>query len=58
MKPRIYADFQNLDDENRVCMNSRGTTKDLAQLGIRLTDGLEVTLYTDDADERGQPDDL
>jgi hypothetical protein len=58
MKPRIYADFQNLDDENRVRLDSRGTAKDLVRLGILLSDGLEVTLYTDDADARGQPDDL
>jgi hypothetical protein len=58
MKPRLYADFQDLDDENRVRLNSRGTAEDLSRLGIQLSDGLEVTLYTDDADEHGQPDDL
>jgi hypothetical protein len=58
MKPRIYADFNNLDDENRVQLNTRGTAKDLGRLGIEFSDGLEVTLYTDDADENGRRDDL
>lgn len=58
MRPRIYADFQNLDDENRVRLNCRGTHTDLARMGLNLSDGLAVTLYTNDADEAGQPDDL
>jgi hypothetical protein len=58
MKPRIYADFNNLDDENRVRLNTRGSAQDLTRLGVQLSDGLEVTLYTDDADEHGRPDDL
>jgi hypothetical protein len=58
MKPRIYADFQNLDDDNRVRLDSAGTKDDLARLGLQLSDGLDLTLYTDDADESGRPDDL
>ncbi len=56
--PRIYADFQNLDDDNRLHLNCVGTLQDLEQQGVRLTDGLVVTLYTDDADDRGQPDEM
>jgi len=58
MKPRVYADFHNLDDENRVRLDTQGTAQDLARLGLRLTEGAPLTLYTDDADEAGQPDDL
>lgn len=58
MNPRVYADFQNLDDDNRVRLDARGTLDDLARLGLSLSDGLALTLYTDDADEAGRPDDL
>jgi len=58
MKLQIYADFQNLDDESRVRLNCRGTLNDMSRLGRQFADGLEVTLYTDDADEAGKPDDL
>jgi len=56
--PRIYADFQNLDDHNRLRLNCAGTSQDLARHGIELREGLVLTFYMDDADDRGQPDDL
>jgi hypothetical protein len=55
---KIYADFQNLDDANRLRLNCVGTLQDLERQGVRLTDGLIVTFYTDDADDRGQPDEM
>ena len=58
MKPRLYADFQNLDDEGRIRLNTQGTLRDLARLNRTLTDGAPVVLYTDDADEEGRADDL
>jgi hypothetical protein len=56
--PRIYADFQNLDDANRLRLTCVGTLQDLERQGVRLTDGLVVTLYTDDLDDHGQPDEM
>ena len=58
MKPRIYADFQNLDDFNRLRLTCAGTQEDLAQQGVQLREDLVLTLYMDDADEQGQPDEL
>ena len=58
MKARVFADFHNLDDESRVRLDSNGTRDDLARLGVQLVEGLQLTLYTDDADEAGRPDDL
>jgi hypothetical protein len=58
MKPRIYADLQSQDDDNRVRLDAAGTRDDLARLGLQLTDGLQLTLYSDDADESGHPDEL
>ena len=52
--PRVYADFQNLDDENRLRLTCAGTRRDLEQQGIKLREGLALTLYTDDANDEGQ----
>jgi len=57
-EPKIYADFHNLDEENRLRLTSSGTRKDLDRKGITLRKGLQLTFYTDDADDRGQPDEL
>lgn len=56
--PRVYADFQNLDDANRLRLTCAGTFQDLARQGLELREGLVLTLYTDDADDHGQPDEL
>jgi hypothetical protein len=56
--PRIYADFQNLDDANRLRLTCVGTLQDLESQGVELKDGLVLTLYTDDADDHGQPDEM
>src|SRR3954463_4453959 len=56
--PRVYADFQNLDDHNRVRLTCAGTRADLDRLGIALREGLALTLAMDDGDEAGQPDEL
>jgi len=53
---RIYADFQNLDDENRVRLNTAGTLRDLA--GRALSAGEVLPLYADDADDDGNTDPL
>ena len=55
---RIYADFQNLDDCNRLRLTCAGTLQDLERQGIQLQDGLILTFYTDDADDEGRPDEL
>jgi hypothetical protein len=56
--PRVYADFQNLDDFNRLRLTCAGTRQDLARQGIQLREGLVLTCYMDDADEEGRPDEL
>lgn len=56
--PRVYADFQNLDDQNRLRLVCAGTRSDLENQGIELQDGLVLTFYTDDADDEGRPDEL
>ena len=55
---RVYADFQNLDDANRLRLTCVGTVQDLQRHGIQLQEGLDLTFYSDDADDQGQPDEL
>lgn len=56
--PRAYADFHNLDDVNRLRLTCAGTAEDLARQRIDLHEGQVLTLYMDDADEEGRPDEL
>jgi len=56
--PRVYADFQNLDDDNRLRLTCAGTYRDLERQGIELKEGMTLTLYSDDATDEGEPDEL
>jgi len=56
--PKIYADFQNLDDSNRLRLTCAGTLQDLQRQGIQLQEGQVLTFYSDDADDQGRPDEL
>jgi hypothetical protein len=59
MKPRIYADFNKLDENRSAILVCLGTKIDLDKLGLTLQEGMEVTLYQpDEVDENGLPDDL
>ena len=55
---RVYADFQNADVQGRVRLNCAGTMQDLTRQHTSLHKGLVVTLYADDADGQGRPDEL
>lgn len=52
--PLIFADFQNADVLGRVRLNTVGSVEDLGRLGVRLTNGLRVTLYDDDLEADGE----
>jgi hypothetical protein len=56
--PKVYADFQNLDDTNRLRLNCAGTIDDLARQCIELKEGMVLTFYMDDANEQGEDDEL
>jgi hypothetical protein len=57
-RPKVYADFQNLDDANRLRLTCAGTRQDLERYGIELHEGCVLTFYMDDADEEGRPDEI
>jgi hypothetical protein len=56
--PKVYADFHNLDDSNRLRLTCAGTAAELARQGIQLREGLVLTFYMDDADDEGRRDEL
>jgi hypothetical protein len=58
VKPRIYADFHNADAQGRIRLNCTGTLEDLARQRVELHEGLGLTLYADDLDDKGQLDEL
>lgn len=58
LKPRIYADFHNADVHGRLRLNCNGTAEDLARHAITLREGMRLTLYSDDVDDKGQLDEL
>ena len=53
--PKVYADFHNLDDFNRLRLTCMGTRTDLTRQGIALREGLVLTFSMDDADDQGEP---
>ena len=57
-EPKIYADFHNLDDSNRLKLTCAGTKDDLERQRIELREGLVLTFYMDDADDHGEADEL
>jgi hypothetical protein len=58
VKPKVYADFHNADASGRVRLNCVGSIEDLARQGIALREGMALTLYADDLDTQGRPDEL
>lgn len=46
--PSIFADFMNADRSGRLRLNCVGTVEDLARLGVRLENGLRITITDED----------
>ena len=58
VKPRVYADFHNADAQGRLRLNCIGTMEDLSRHQVELREGLVLTLYSDDLDDKGRLDEL
>jgi hypothetical protein len=58
VKPKVYADFQNADSHGRLRLNCAGTEEDLSKQRVELREGLLLTLYSDDLDDKGDLDEL
>ncbi len=50
MAIRIYADFNNQDEEGRVWLNTPGSLPDIERQKDLLHPGSSIVLYTDDND--------
>ena len=55
--PRLRADFNGLFGD-LLCLSHEDTCRDEDGMEIRLTEGLAVTAFDEDADEHGRRDDL
>jgi hypothetical protein len=51
--PKVYADFQNADEQGRLRLNCVGTLADLSRQGIELTVGRSLILYSEDLEVAG-----
>lgn len=47
-KPLIYADFNNADASGSLRLNCAGTQEDLARIGLKLQDGMQLIVYDDE----------
>jgi hypothetical protein len=54
----IFVDFLKTNDSGAIRLVTIGSREDLEAGGIILTEGRRVYVYTDDADEQGDRDDL
>jgi hypothetical protein len=47
-RPRLFADFHNADSQGRLRLNCSGTAQDLDKTGVRLENGLEIVVYSEE----------
>ncbi len=57
-KPKVFVDFNSADVKGRLRLSCVGTQEDLERQQIEWRDGLELTLYEDDEDGEGRPQQL
>ena len=55
---RVYIDFNAQFGPDVYSLQCRGTIDDLRRLGIEATEGIALSVYSDDGDENGRPDNL
>ena len=56
-EPRIYADFQKVDPNGFLILTAQGSLRDLNLLPD-LKEGCGVVFYSDDENDKGEPDEL
>ena len=52
-KLRVFADFNNADEDSNLRLNSIGTMEDLARQKIELKNGKILTFYSEDLEVEG-----
>jgi hypothetical protein len=53
-KLSLSANFHNADPQGRVRLNCVGTIEDVGRLGLRLVDGLRVTIHDEELEADGE----
>jgi hypothetical protein len=53
-RPTIYADFNNADPNGSLRLNCIGTIEDLSRKGVRLSEGLRLTLHDEELEADGE----
>jgi hypothetical protein len=58
--PEVYCDLNARMTEHGYSLERRGSVEDLAKLGLTLEQavGKRFTFYMDDANDKGEPDDI
>lgn len=51
--PRIFADFNNADEQGRLRLNCVGTIEDLSREKIKLQDGQLLAFYDEELEVNG-----
>jgi hypothetical protein len=46
--PRVFADFQNADEQGRLRLNCIGTIEDLSRQGTQLIPGNKLLIYSEE----------
>jgi hypothetical protein len=46
--PRVFADFQNADEQGRLRLNCIGTIEDLSRQGTQLIPGGKLLIYSEE----------
>jgi hypothetical protein len=55
---RIWVDFMKTDDARRLVLTTLGTLNDLKKNNLELHEGMTLNVYSDDADDAGNRNDL
>ena len=56
-RPRIYADFKIYNSEGNLLLTAQGSLRDIKML-TEAKDGQLVIFYSDDENDKGEPDEL
>jgi hypothetical protein len=51
---RVWVDFMKIDTRGRLLLTTLGTLEDLRKHRVELTEGLSLSVYSDDADDQGR----
>lgn len=57
-KPRLYVDFNEMLEPDLVLLSAEDAKRDATGELVQLREAMEIDIYMDDVNERGEPDNL